>query len=212
MADAKSIARLLLKNYPEPVIALNFSNPLELLIATILSAQCTDVKVNEVTRTLFEKYKTAEDYAQADLHEFEEEIRTTGFYRNKAKAIISCCGKIIKDFRGQVPGSLDQLVSLPGVGRKTANVVLAGAFGRQAMAVDTHVLRVSQRLGIAHSRNPDKVEEELVKVLPHRKLTAINLSLILHGRETCKARRPMCQECVLYHECEWPEKTTQRTQ
>ncbi len=212
MADAKNISRLLLKKYPKPVIALNFSNPLELLIATILSAQCTDVRVNEVTRTLFEKYKTAEDYAQADLQKFEEEIRPTGFYRNKAKAIIACCGKIVKDFRGQVPGSLDHLVTLPGVGRKTANVVLGGAFGRQAMAVDTHVLRVSQRLGLAHSNNPDKVEEELVDVFQKGKLTMINLALILHGRETCKARRPMCPECVLYNKCEWSEKAPRKTE
>jgi len=212
MADAKSIARLLLKRYPKPVIALNFSNPLELLIATILSAQCTDVRVNEVTRKLFKKYKTVEDYAQADLHEFEEEIRPTGFYRNKSKAIIACCGKIVKDFRGQVPGSLDHLVTLPGVGRKTANVLLGGAFGRQAMAVDTHVLRVSQRLGLVHSNKPDKVEEELVKELPGSKLTAINIALILHGRETCKARRPMCPECVLYNKCEWSEKTPPKTE
>ena len=207
MADAKSIARLLLKRYPKPVIALNFSNPLELLIATILSAQCTDVRVNEVTRKLFKKYKTVEDYAQADLHEFEEEIRRTGFFRNKAKAIIACCGKIVEEFRGQVPERLDQLVSLPGVGRKTANVVLGGAFGRQAMAVDTHVLRVSQRLGLAHSSNPDKVEKELVEEFPEGKLTAINLALIQHGRETCRARNPKCSDCVLYNECEWLMKT-----
>jgi endonuclease-3 len=207
MADAKSIAKLLLKRYPKPVIALNFSNPLELLIATILSAQCTDVRVNEVTRTLFRKYKKAEDYARLDLQEFEEEIRRTGFFRNKAKAIIACCGKIIEEFRGQVPERLDQLVSLPGVGRKTANVVLGGAFGRQAMAVDTHVLRVSQRLGLAHSSNPDKVEKELVEEFPEGKLTAINLALIQHGRETCRARNPKCSDCVLYNECEWLMKT-----
>ena len=212
MADAKNISRLLLKKYPKPVIALNFSNPLELLIATILSAQCTDVRVNEVTRTLFKKYKTVEDYAQADLYIFEEDIRPTGFYRNKTKAIIACCGKIVKDFSGQVPGSLDHLVTLPGVGRKTANVVLGGAFGKQAMAVDTHVLRVSRRLGIAHSRDPDKVEEELVKALPGGKLTAINIALILHGRETCKARRPRCPECVLHNKCEWSEKTPLKTE
>jgi endonuclease-3 len=207
MADAKSIAKLLLKRYPKPVIALNFSNPLELLIATILSAQCTDVRVNEVTRTLFRKYKKAEDYARLDLQEFEEEIRRTGFFRNKAKAIIACCGKIVEEFRGQVPERLDQLVSLPGVGRKTANVVLGGAFGRQAMAVDTHVLRVSQRLGLAHSSNPDKVEKELVEEFPEGKLTAINLALIQHGRETCRARNPKCSDCVLYNECEWLMKT-----
>lgn len=206
MADAKKIAKLLLKKYPHPKIALYFSNPLELLVATILSAQCTDVRVNEVTKDLFKKYRTAEDYARADLKTFEMEIRPTGFYRNKAKMIIACCKKIIQDFRGKVPPTREELTTLPGVGRKTANVLLGSAFGRQAIAVDTHVLRVSNRLGIAHSNNPDKVEEELVRQLPEDKLTAFNLALILHGRETCTARKPRCPECVIYKECEWPEK------
>lgn len=206
MADAKKIAKLLLKKYPHPKIALYFSNPLELLVATILSAQCTDVRVNEVTKDLFKKYRTAEDYARADLKTFEMEIRPTGFYRNKAKMIIACCKKIIQDFRGKVPPTREELTTLPGVGRKTANVILGSAFGRQAIAVDTHVLRVSNRLGIAHSNNPDKVEEELVRQLPEDKLTAFNLALILHGRETCTARKPRCPECVIYKECEWPEK------
>ena len=206
MSDAKNIARLLARKYPDPKIALAFSNPLELLVATILSARCTDVKVNEVTKILFKKYKTAQDYAKAGIKSFEEEIRPTGFYKNKAKMIINCCKKIVADFNGNVPGTMEKLTTLPGVGRKTANVVLGSAFGKQAMAVDTHVLRVSQRLGIAHSDNPDAVEEELVNQLPEKLLTSFSRALILHGRETCKALKPQCSECVLYHECAWPEK------
>ncbi len=206
MADAKKIAKLLLKKYPHPKIALHFSNPLELLVATILSAQCTDVRVNEVTKDLFKKYRTAADYAKADQKTFEMEIRPTGFYRNKAKMIIACCEKIAQDFKGKVPATIKELTTLPGVGRKTANVILGSAFGKQAMAVDTHVLRVSKRLGIARSSNPDRVEEELLSQIPENILTAFNLALILHGRETCVARKPRCPECVLYRECEWQEK------
>ncbi len=210
MANAKKIANILLKEYPNPKIALNFSSVLELLVATILSAQCTDVRVNEVTKNLFKKYKTARDFANVELKMFEKEIKSTGFYKNKAKMIKECCTKILRDFKGKVPGTIEELTTLPGVGRKTANVVLGGAFGKQAIAVDTHVLRVSNRLGIASSNSPDNVEEELVNKFPQKKLTAINLALILHGRETCKARKPKCPECVLYNECEWEEKTVNR--
>ncbi len=207
MADTKKIAKLLLKKYPNPKTALNFSNPLELLIATILSARCTDVKVNEVTKDLFKKYKKAEDYANAEIKTFETEIKPTGFYRNKARMIIECCKKLVKDYNGKVPDTLDSLTTLPGVGRKTANVVLGSAFGKQTIAVDTHVLRVSNRLGIANSGDTDKVEEDLIKKLPENILTPFNLALILHGRETCTAIKPKCPICVVYKECEWPEKT-----
>jgi endonuclease-3 len=207
VADAKKITTLLLKKYPKPQIALKSSNPLELLVATILSARCTDVKVNEVTKDLFQKYKTAEDYARAKPGEFEAEIKPTGFYKNKAKMVMNCCKKIISDFKGEVPGTIEELTTLPGVGRKTANVVLGSAFNKQAIAVDTHVLRVSNRLGIAHSNNPDIIEVELVKELPGNKLTKFNLALILHGRETCTALKPKCRACVLFKECEWPEKS-----
>jgi endonuclease-3 len=206
MANATNIAKLLLKKYPHPKIALHFSNPLELLVATILSARCTDVKVNEVTKILFKKYKTAKDYARADQKIFEQEIKPTGFYRNKAKMVIECCKKIVNDFDGKVPNALEELITLPGVGRKTANVVLGSAFGKQTMAVDTHVLRVSNRLGIAHSGDPEEVEEEIVRQLPENILTQFNLALILHGRETCTAMKPKCPECIIYDECEWPEK------
>lgn len=206
MADAKKIAKLLLKKYPDPKIALGYSSPFQLVVATILSAQCTDVRVNEVTKTLFKKYRTVNDFARAGIKELENDIKPTGFFRNKAKAIKECCRKIIKDFKGKVPDTMEELTTLPGVGRKTANVILGSAFGRQTIAVDTHVLRVSNRLGIAHSGNPDKVEAELVGQLPHGVLRAFNLALILHGREMCKARKPKCPECVLYNECEWQDK------
>jgi endonuclease-3 len=202
MADAKKIAKLLLKKYPDPKIALKFSNPLELLVATILSARCTDVKVNEVTNGIFKKYRKAVDYARADIKTFETEIKPSGFYKNKAKMVIECCKKIAADFGGKVPDTLDELTVLPGVGRKT----LGSAYSRPAMAVDTHVLRVANRLGIAHSGKPDDVEDALVQQIPEKILTPFNLALILHGRECCTAAKPACSRCVLYKECEWPEK------
>jgi len=207
MADAKRIAAALLKRYPDARTALEFSNPLELLVAVILSAQCTDVRVNMVTKSLFAKYKRASDYADADLATFEQEIKSTGFYRNKAKAVIAAARKLVQDFGGNVPATLDELTTLPGVGRKTANVVLGNAFGRQAIAVDTHVLRVSNRLGLVHEDDPDKVEAALVAQVPKDKLTTFGSAMILHGRETCIARKPRCPECVLLKLCEYPDKT-----
>lgn len=206
MANAKKITELLLKKYLHPRIALNFTNPFDLLIATILSAQCTDVKVNAVTKELFKKYKTPGDYAKADATKFEHEISSITYYKNKAKMIIDCCKKLIKDFHGKVPQTMEELITLPGVGRKTANVILGSAFGKQAIPVDTHVLRVSNRLGLAHSSNPEKVEQELMGQIPHDKWTSFSLALILHGRETCTAKNQKCGECILYKECEWPEK------
>jgi endonuclease-3 len=206
MADGRKIARLLLKHYPEPKVALEFGNALELLIATILSAQCTDARVNEVTRSLFKKYRRAEDYVQAHPATLEKEIRSTGFYRSKAKKVRECCRKLVEAFGGKVPKDVDALTTLPGVGRKTANIVLGNAFAQQAIAVDTHVLRVSSRLGLASSKNADKVEQALMEQIPEDKWTAFTNALILHGRETCTARNPQCGRCVLYPECEWPEK------
>lgn len=210
MADPKRITSLLLKKYPHPKIALNFTNPLELLIATILSARCTDARVNEVTKDLFKKYRSARDYGKADLRSLEKEIKSTGFFKNKAKMLRDCCATIANDFKGKVPETLEELTALPGVGRKTANIILGSAFGHQAIAVDTHVLRVSNRLGIAHSNKPERVEDELVQQIPLKKKTVFNLALILHGRETCTARGPKCLKCVLYDECEWEEKTPKK--
>ncbi len=205
--DAREITRLLLKRYPDPKIALRFETPLELLVAVILSAQCTDARVNEVTKTLFKKYRRAADYANADPATFEQEIRSTGFYRNKAKTVIACGRKLVADFKGEVPATLDDLVTLPGVGRKTANMVLGNAFGRQAIAVDTHVLRVSNRLGLAQSEDADKVEAALAAAVPADKHTTFANAAILHGRETCTARSPRCGQCVLWDLCPWPDKT-----
>ena len=207
MADAKKIAAALLKRYPNARTALEFSNPLELLVAVILSAQCTDARVNMVTKSLFAKYKRAADYADVDLATFEQEIKSTGFYRNKAKAVIAAARRLVQDFGGKVPATLGELTTLPGVGRKTANVVLGNAFGQQAIAVDTHVLRVSNRLGLVHEDDPDKVEAALVAQVPKDKLTTFGSALILHGRETCIARKPRCPECVLLKLCEYPDKT-----
>lgn len=206
MANAGKIATLLLKKYPEPRLALQYGNPLELLIAVILSAQCTDARVNEVTASLFKKYRTAEDYAAADPAVLEAEIRSTGFYRNKARSVIACCQKLVADFHGEIPHTLEALTTLPGVGRKTANMVLGNAFGVPAIAVDTHVLRVSNRLGLVHSDDPEQVEEALMRQVAKDKWTAFGNAMILHGRETCIARKPRCPECVLRAVCEWPDK------
>ena len=206
MSDAERIARRLLERYPDPKIALRFSNPLELLVAVILSAQCTDARVNAVTKDLFRKYRTAADYAAADLAAFEQEIRPTGFYRNKAKAVIACGKRLAEAYGGKVPATVDELTTLPGVGRKTANMVLGNAFGRQAIAVDTHVLRVANRLGLVASKDADKAEAALTDMIPGDRLTAFTNAMILHGRETCTARRPRCADCVLYDDCAWPEK------
>lgn len=207
MADAKKINAHLFKKYPDPKLALRYNNPLELLIAVILSAQCTDARVNEVTATLFKKYKRAQDYAAAEPAVLEEEIRSTGFYKNKTRSVINCCRKLVADFHGVVPHTLDELTTLPGVGRKTANMVLGNAFGVQAIAVDTHVLRVSNRLGLANSDDPQKMEEALMRLVVKDKWTAFGNAMILHGRETCIARKPRCPECVLRALCEWPDKT-----
>lgn len=182
-------------------VELNYSNPLELLVATILSAQCTDMRVNKVTPELFGKYKSAEDYSKADPEVLEEEIRSTGFYRNKAKNIIQCCAQIAEDHNGEVPDSMEALIRLPGVWRKTANVILGTAFGQPAIVVDTHVKRVSLRLGLTESEDPDKVEEDLARLLPPPEWTRFSHQLLLFGRHFCKAKKPACTDCELKTEC-----------
>src|SRR5208283_2574458 len=204
--SVRNITTRLFKKYPDRAIALHFRDPFELLIATILSAQCPDTRVNKVTETLFMRYQTAEHFAESDGGKLESEISSITYYRNKAKTIIECCRKLISDFHGRVPQTLDQLVTLPGVGRKTANVILGCAFGQQAIAVDTHVLRVASRMGLSHSKNADKMEQELMLQIPRDKWTRFSLALTLHGRETCTAKNPRCSICVLYSESLWPEK------
>jgi endonuclease III len=192
---------ILTKEYPEARVTLDFKNPLELLIATILAAQCTDERVNRVTPDLFRKYRTAADYARADPKKIEEEIRSTGFFRNKAKNIIECCRKIDSQFNGRVPRTLEELTSLPGVGRKTANILLGNAFGRQAIAVDTHVKRVTHRLGWAKSEDPDKIEFELMEVMPPERWTLACHQLVFHGRKICMAKNPQCPVCPVSKFC-----------
>jgi len=204
--SAKNIITKLFRKYPDPAIALRFRNPFELLIATILSAQCPDTRVNKVTETLFRRYQTAEHFAQSDRDKLESEISSITYYRNKARTIIECSGKLVSDFHGRVPHTMEELVTLPGVGRKTANVILGCAFGQQAIIVDAHVLRVASRLELSHSKNADKMEQELTLQIPQDKWTLFSLALILHGRETCAAKNPHCSICVLYSECAWPEK------
>ena len=208
-SEVKRINKIfaLLKNeYPNTKPQLDYSNPFELLIATILSAQCTDKRVNEVTVSLFARYKSTTDYASAHIKELESIIRPTGFYHNKAKAIIDSCKMLCHAYDGKVPSSMEELIKLPGVGRKTANVVLGGAFGMDTIAVDTHMLRVSKRLGLTISTNPEIVERDLMDAIPVVDWTRFNMALILHGRETCKARRPLCGECILFIECRWVDK------
>jgi len=197
----KVISRLK-KEFPEAKTALEFSNPLELLISTILSAQCTDARVNMVTPGLFVKYRTAKDFASTDRSEFENEIRSTGFYRMKAKHIMEACEAIVERFSGQVPQTMEELMSLPGVGRKTANCVMGGAFGIQSgIVVDTHVSRISTRLGLTKNSNPEKIEQDLIAVVPKKDWYRFSNLIILHGRKTCKARKPLCKNCVLSDIC-----------
>jgi len=192
---------ILQKEVPDARVTLDFQNPLQLLIATILAAQCTDERVNRVTAGLFKKYRTAADFSKADLHMFEEEIRSTGFFHNKAKSIISCCQDILKRFQGEVPRTLEELTSLAGVGRKTANIILGNAFGQQAIAVDTHVKRVTHRLGWAKSEDPDKIEFELMKVIPEKRWTLACHQLVSHGRNVCVAKKPKCSRCPVAKLC-----------
>ena len=197
----KKILSLLARQYPEPRCALTYSNPLELLVATVLSAQCTDIRVNLVTRNLFVRYRTAADYASSPAGRLEEDIRSTGFYRNKARSIRSLCAALIADHGGEVPRTLEELVKLPGVGRKTANLVLAEAFGIPGIVVDTHVARLSQRLQLTTRTDAARIEQDLMKIIPHDQWNSFCLRLIQHGRTICKARRPDCDGCPLVSCC-----------
>jgi len=197
-----NIIELLEKEYPEAKTALHYSSPLEILVATILSAQCTDKRVNIVTKSLFKKYKTAEDYANADLAELEQDIRSTGFYRNKAKNIKGSGRMLVEKFNSQVPRTMSELIELPGVARKTANIVLSNAYGViEGIAVDTHVRRLSKRLGLTENKNPDKIEKDLMLIVPKSHWKRITNLLIFHGRNVCMARKPKCSVCSLNKIC-----------
>ncbi len=204
MASKKldNVINLLKLEYPDAKCTLNFDNALELLVATVLSAQCTDARVNQVTKAVFKKYRTTTDYANASLDQFEKEIYSTGFYKNKAKNIIATCKKILSDFNGQIPKTMNELTSLPGLGRKTANVILGNAFNSSdGIVVDTHVSRLSQRLGWTEEQNPYKIENDLIQIIPKKEWIQISHILIEHGRTICKARNPKCHDCVIQTFC-----------
>lgn len=202
----KMLLQLLDDALPNPTVALQATTPLQLLVATILSAQCTDERVNHVTPGLFARYRTAQDYANADPSVLEKVIRSTGFYKAKSKNLIRCGQVLVSRFKGQVPGTMEELVTLPGVGRKTANVILGTCFGMPAIVVDTHVRRVSQRLGLADTDDPEKIETALQRVLPKTAWTRGSQQLLLHGRHVCRARAPHCHVCRLYALCPWEGK------
>jgi len=206
--DVREIVANLKRLYPAIKTSLHHRNAFELLMATILSAQCTDERVNRVTKELFKRYPTPKALAEADPTEMEEAIRPTGFYRNKAKSIIGCCRMLVEEYGGQVPRTMEELIRLPGVWRKTANIVLGNTFGlSEGIAVDTHVTRVANRLGLAQSDKQDEIEQQLCRVIPRDKWTLITHLLIFHGRTICKAQRPDCPRCPVLHLCPWPQKT-----
>ena len=197
--------------YPDARCALEHKNPLELLIATILSAQCTDERVNIVTRNLFRKYRAPQDYANARTEILENEIRSTGFYHNKTKSIQGACRMVIEKFGGTVPDTMEALLQLPGVARKTANVVLGVAFGKaEGIVVDTHVFRVSRRLELTTSETPEQIERDLMQIIPRSRWISFSHQMILHGRHTCKARTPLCLVCPVERVCESRDKTVHK--
>jgi endonuclease III len=199
---AGKIITRLKKEFPQARTALEFSNPLQLLVSTILSAQCTDVRVNMVTPALFAKYRHAKDFAQADRNELEAEIKSTGFYRMKSKHIMEACQTIVEQFNSQVPATMEELMSLPGVGRKTANCVMGGAFGIQSgIVVDTHVIRLANLLGLTKNSDPEKIEQDLIELVPKKEWYRFSNLIILHGRKTCNARKPLCGQCTLSDLC-----------
>lgn len=195
------ILNVLSSEYPEAKIQLDFNNPFELLVATILSAQCTDARVNIVTKDLFKKYKIPKDYLLADREVLERDIFSTGFYKAKAKNIQNAARKVIDDFAGEVPGTMKELLSLPGVGRKTANVILGHIFDVPGIVVDTHVIRISNRLGFVETKNPEKIEFALMDIAPKKKWVIMTHYFILHGRKICSSRKPKCEDCLIEKYC-----------
>lgn len=201
------IEERLTKLYPDSKCTLDYDTPFKLLIATQLAAQCTDARVNIVTKTLFIKYPTVESFAEADLHELEQDIKSTGFYHNKAKNIIACAKKLLSDFGGEVPRSMDELLSLAGTGRKTANLVLGDAFGIPGIVIDTHAKRLSGRIGLTKEETPEKIELDLKAFVPERYMTKLGHHMVDHGRAVCTARKPNCEDCVLSDICEYCKNT-----
>jgi endonuclease III len=204
----RAILQKLDEAYPDVSCALEHEDPFQLLISTILSAQCTDVRVNQVTKTLFQKYRTPKDFAYANPSELEQEIRPTGFFRSKTKSIMGASKQIVEDFRGEVPRTMEQLLTLPGVARKTANVVLGTAYGiADGVVVDTHVIRLSKRLDLTQHQDPKKIEQDLMRVIPQDKWILFSHQMIWHGRKVCQARKPKCIECNLEPLCYAKDKT-----
>ena len=198
----QKIIQLFKKYYPQVHCELNYENPLQLLIAVILSAQCTDKRVNQVTPKLFKKYPSAKDYAQADLKELEQDIHTTGFYRSKAKRIQLCCQRLTAEYNSQVPRNMEDLLTLSGVGRKTANVVLGSAFNvASGVVVDTHATRLSHRLNLSKSQSPEDIEQDLNQLIDKKFWIFWSYAIVYHGRYVCKARRPLCEKCFLVDHC-----------
>jgi endonuclease-3 len=209
MTAAEKIGPILVlldRTYPDAHVTLDFTNPLEMLVATVLSAQCTDVRVNQVTPALFAKYRSAADYAQAPLGDLEEMIRSTGFFHNKAKSIKALSQELVEKYNGEVPASLDDLVKLPGIGRKTANVVLGNAFGIPGIFVDTHLGRVSQRLGLTKQKDPVKIEFDLMPLVPKEHWVKFSHQMIQHGRQICHSRSPKCDICPLLPYCDFGQR------
>jgi endonuclease-3 len=204
------ILKLLDKHYRDAHVTLDFTNPLELLVATVLSAQCTDVRVNQVTPAIFKKYPNAAHYADADLSDLEQAIYTTGFYRQKAKSLKAICRALLDRFGGRVPASLDDLVKLPGIGRKTANVILGNAFGIPGLVVDTHMGRVAQRLGLTRQKDPVKIEFDLMELVPQERWVKFSHQMIWHGRQICTAKKPDCPHCPLLPYCDYGAKAMGR--
>ena len=197
----RKIFPVLRKTYPKARIALKHSNPLELLVSTILSAQCTDVRVNMVTKNLFKKYTSAKDWAKADVKQIESDIRSTGFFRNKAANIKGACTKVIEEFDGKIPSTMEEILTLPGVGRKTANCVLGNAYGVPGVVCDTHVIRLSRRLGLSPNSDPVKLEFDIAEIVPRKNWLLFSDLLIFHGRNICKARKPDCVNCPIAKYC-----------
>lgn len=209
-AKVGPILKLLEQHYPEAHVTLDFANPLELLVATVLSAQCTDVRVNQITPALFKKYPSAAHYAQAPLEELEQAIYATGFYHQKAKSLKAICQALVEREGGRVPQSMEELVKLPGIGRKTANVILGNAFGIPGIVVDTHLGRVAQRLGLTKEKDPVKIEFDLMPLVPKERWVKFSHQMIWHGRQICTAQKPKCPLCPILPYCDYGQAATRK--